>query len=219
MITNIIINTFIYFLKIEIDKNNFKIIDLQNFKQEEINDWWVNFTATFAIAEVEEIWFFTENIIRIKIKNYKNYYFWFYKEEKEKIEKETEILKNSKNIFLIPESNYTNKNFFQKYINDIKVWDKIIFENIKWIENKEKYLSNEIFSNLELTKIPEIWDEKYINTKFFVSYTCKNEKFILNKKFLKEEFLWNFIWNNLIFEKHKFKKVFQKIIEKYKICN
>lgn len=220
MFTSILSNFFLYFFASELNKYNFKIIDLNNFKQEEIKEWWPNYTATFWTAEVEEIWFFTEDIIKIKIKNYKNHYFWFYKEEKDKIKNETEIIEKSNNVFLIPDSRKDNEKF-KTYIKDIKVWDKIIFYNKNWLEIDfyNKYWSEAYFNNLEISNIPpKNKNEIYIKTDFFSSYTCKWNKFILNKKYFDEKYLWYFIWTFFIEERPKFKNAFRKIMKKEKIC-
>ena len=104
-------------------------------------------------------------------------------------------------------------NLLKEKTRNLKIWDKIIFENKRWILDKLDFKSNLELNNFKLNE----W-ETYIGTQFLLGYSCEWEKIVLDNLHSNNE-LWNFINSFLVSEQYRFKKVFNKIVSNNNVCN
>ena len=187
--------------------------NINTYNNNKIVEWWPNFNASFGVWELESISTLKNtDLITIKLKNYKNYYKWFYKEEVDRVSEENKQISNSKSVFLIANSREIN-NLLKEKTRNLKIWDKIIFENKRWILDKLDFKSNLELNNFKLNE----W-ETYIGTQFLLGYSCDWEKIVLDNLHSNNE-LWNFINSFLVSEQYRFKKVFNKIVSDNNVCN
>lgn len=187
--------------------------NINTYNNNKIVEWWPNFTASFGVWELESISTLKNtDLITIKLKNYKNYYKWFYKEEVDRVSEENKQISNSKSVFLMANSREIN-NLLKEKTRNLKIWDKIIFENKRWILDKLDFKSNLELNNFKLNE----W-ETYIGTQFLLGYSCEWEKIVLDNLHSNNE-LWNFINSFLVSEQYRFKKVFNKIVSNNNVCN
>ena len=187
--------------------------NINTYNNNKIVEWWPNFTASFGAWELESISTLKNtDLITIKLKNYKNYYKWFYKEEVDSVSEENKQISNSKSVFLMANSREIN-NLLKEKTRNLKIWDKIIFENKRWILDKLDFKSNLELNNFKLNE----W-ETYIGTQFLLGYSCDWEKIVLDNLHSNNE-LWNFINSFLVSEQYRFKKVFNKIVSDNNVCN
>ena len=187
--------------------------NINTYNNNTIVEWWPNFTASFGVWELESISTLKNtDLITIKLKNYKNYYKWFYKEEVDRVSEENKQISNSKSVFLMANSREIN-NLLKEKTRNLKIWDKIIFENKRWILDKLDFKSNLELNNFKLNE----W-ETYIGTQFLLGYSCDWEKIVLDNLHSNNE-LWNFINSFLVSEQYRFKKVFNKIVSDNNVCN
>jgi len=119
---------------------------------------------------------------------------------------------HSKSVFLMANSREIN-NLLKEKTRNLKIWDKIIFENKRWILDKLDFKSNLELNNFKLNE----W-ETYIGTQFLLGYSCDWEKIVLDNLHSNNE-LWNFINSFLVSEQYRFKKVFNKIVSDNNVCN
>jgi len=149
--------------------------NINTYNNNKIVEWWPNFTASFGVWELESISTLKNtDLITIKLKNYKNYYKWFYKEEVDRVSEENKQISNSKSVFLMANSREIN-NLLKEKTRNLKIWDKIIFENKRWILDKLDFKSNLELDNLHSNN--ELWN--FINS-FLVSEQYRFKK-VFNK--------------------------------------
>ncbi|RKW20939.1 hypothetical protein D8B46_08510 [Candidatus Gracilibacteria bacterium] len=187
--------------------------NINTYNNNKIVEGGPNFTASFGVGELESISTLKNtDLITIKLKNYKNYYKGFYKEEVDRVSEENKQISNSKSVFLMANSREIN-NLLKEKTRNLKIGDKIIFENKRGILDKLDFKSNLELNNFKLNE-----GETYIGTQFLLGYSCDGEKIVLDNLHSNNE-LGNFINSFLVSEQYRFKKVFNKIVSDNNVCN